>query len=455
MIDARERNIEIERNAVFGDKKQVKLISPCTPDNGIIRFSPEQLTKVQRKWTELEGRKAFFVPASGSGSRMFGFLFEFLTSGEGSVESRTFFEHFHELALATLLPKDVFVDKDRATKLKLAHFLLDQDQLNLANLPKGLIPFHNYPSMALTAFQEHTAQIEKMELGIESIHFTVQEGFEELIRTNIDLLDPKVSARILFSNQAKETNAICFSEDKSIAYEGEQLITRPSGHGALLKNLNEVDADVICIKNVDNVQHGTRMEDSREMWHTLLGVLAGFQEELKEINESNDASAIRDFCLKYQLCEENEVSEGIAKLVSRPTRICGMVRNEGEPGGGPFWVEKEGVVSKQIVEKVQIDPSQRDIMEESSHFNPVLIVASKRAVNGETLDLTQFSDPDDCIIVEKDHNGKKVKYRELPGLWNGAMANWNTIFVEVSSAAFSPVKHVLNLLDDAHLPKEK
>ena len=454
MTDKRERDIEIERNAVFGEKKQVMLVSPCSLDNGIIQLSKEQLERVQQKWSELEGTKAFFVPASGSGSRMFGFLFDFLNSGEGSVESRTFFEHFQELALASLVPSNALMDKDIASKLALAHFLLDQDKLNLADLPKGLIPFHNYPSMVMTAFQEHVAQIERMNLGIDAIHFTVQEGMEGVIRENINQLKPAVSSQIFFSNQSKASDAICFNERKELAYDDGKLIRRPSGHGALLQNLNDVDADVICIKNVDNVQHGTRIDDTKEMWQTLLGVLAGFQEELKEVSASNDPSMIRDFCLKYQLCENNELSEGIAKLIERPTRVCGMVRNEGEPGGGPFWGKKDGIVSKQIVEKVQIHPSQRDIMEKSSHFNPVLIVASKRTISGERLDLTKFSDPEDCIVVEKDHNGQKVKYRELPGLWNGAMANWNTIFVEVSSAAFSPVKHVLNLLDAAHLPKE-
>ena len=448
MSNTDHTTVETEKQQVFEGENFVKLIDPCCVNKGILRFTPEEKSHFQKKSNQLNGKKAFFIPASGSGSRMFAFLFDFLKSGESTVETRTFFEHFWDLAISKDIDRDFLKDRSLENRKKLVHHLLDESCLNLSKLPKGLIPFHNYQDKVRTAFEEQVAQIVSFDLGVEEIHFTVQEEYVDSIEQKIRPLLNGLS--LSFSNQLKESNAFCFTENGELATEKGDPIRRPAGHGALLTNLNDVDADVLLIKNIDNVQHESKSEETKVMWEELLGILAEFQEELSNLNEQSSQAEINRLCDKFGLRYGNE-EFSLDQLRNRPTRICGMVKNEGEPGGGPFWIEKnDGSVSKEIVEKAQISPDQKEVMEESSHFNPVLIVASKKNLSGERFNLLDYSDDSNCIVVSKDHNGQKIKYRELPGLWNGAMSNWNTIFVEVSSKTFSPVKHMLNLFDEAH-----
>lgn len=448
MSNTDHTTIETEKQQVFEGENFVKLIEPCCVNKGILRLTPEEKSHFQKKSNQLDGKKAFFIPASGSGSRMFAFLFDFLKSGESTVETRTFFEHFWDLAISKDIDRDFLQDRSLENRKKLVHHLLDETSLNLSKLPKGLIPFHNYQDKVRTAFEEQVAQIVLFDLGVEEIHFTVQEEYVDSIEQKIRPLLNGLS--LSFSNQLKESNAFCFTENGELATENGDPIRRPAGHGALLTNLNEVDADVLLIKNIDNVQHESKSEKTKVMWEELLGVLADFEEKLSKLNEQSNQEEINLLCDNFGLRYGNE-EFSLDQLKNRPTRICGMVKNEGEPGGGPFWIEKnDGSVSKEIVEKAQISPEQKKIMEESSHFNPVLIVASKKNPSGGRFNLLDYSDDSNCIVVSKDHNGQKIKYRELPGLWNGAMSNWNTIFVEVSSKTFSPVKHMLNLFDEAH-----
>jgi hypothetical protein len=245
--------------------------------------------------------------------------------------------------------------------------------------------------------------------------------------------------------------------------EGGQHVRRPAGHGALLSNLNALENELIFVKNIDNVQHPEKSESSFSTLKILGGLLIELKHDVHKLYENPSIEGLKILNQRFGLFDEAVVENcsdtiQIRDLLNRPFRVCGMVRNQGQPGGGPFWVKDSitGDRTKQIVEKAQIasTPDQLDILLRSSHFNPVLMAISPYSLTGEKFDLHHFADPSAFFIVRKDHNGTPVRYIELPGLWNGSMANWNTLFVEVDSESFSPVKTVLDLLDDAHKPKE-
>jgi len=235
-------------------------------------------------------------------------------------------------------------------------------------------------------------------------------------------------------------------------------LRRPAGHGSLLVNLNDIDADIVLIKNIDNIQHIDKSEESNETWKLLIGTLQQFENELKMLLENYSDQAFADLNSKYAFLAHSETLSKalLEKITARPTRVCGMVRNDGAPGGGPFWIEKSGEITKQIVEKVQIsgEEDQQKILRESSHFNPVMIVACKNDLHGNRLNLHEFSNDEQYLVVKKPYDGKMIYYRELPGLWNGGMYYWNTIFVEIPSKVFSPVKAVLDLIAEEHLSEK-
>jgi hypothetical protein len=239
--------------------------------------------------------------------------------------------------------------------------------------------------------------------------------------------------------------------------EKGEALRRPAGHGTLLQNLQAIAAEYILVKNIDNVQHFTQQEASNQNWEFLLGLQLELRAHLKSFVASNDFAALCAWNQQFGLFEQawllQQADQNWHALLNRPFRICGMVRNDGQPGGGPFFVEKEGVKSKQIVEKSQLThlPNASKLLLQSTHFNPVLMVLSPCDLNGQTHNLQHFKDAQACFVVEKNHGGEKVKFVEQPGLWNGAMANWNTLFVELPSAIFSPVKSVIDLLENAHL----
>ena len=238
--------------------------------------------------------------------------------------------------------------------------------------------------------------------------------------------------------------------------EGKE-IRRPAGHGALLENLNGLDEELIFIKNIDNVQHFNSSNYSLETWSVLGGLLQQFRAALSALSRNPDKAKLVELNDKYQFLSPAEINavrtnEELIQLINRPVRVCGMVRNEGQPGGGPFWVDDNGVISKQIVEKAQISHhgEQFRLMVKSTHFNPVMIALCPRDLQNEKVDLTAFRDNSKYFIVNKTQKGQEIKYMELPGLWNGGMANWNTLFVEISQKTFSPVKTVLDLLEEGH-----
>ena len=233
---------------------------------------------------------------------------------------------------------------------------------------------------------------------------------------------------------------------------------RPGGHGSLLENLQTLSSDLIFVKNIDNVQHFTKCKNSNEVWSFLAGLSIEIKSEIHKLTSNPSMASLSLFNSRFNLYTESEINaissvESILLLLKRPLRICGMVRNEGQNGGGPFFVSKNGIIQKQIIEKGQVDLAgdHAAIFFESTHFNPVMMVLDIKNEQGEIYDLFTFNDDEQFLKVEKNHAGKDVVFIELPGLWNGGMANWNTLFVEIGNEVFSPVKTVLDLINPSHL----
>lgn len=442
---------ELQKKQVFSGDVKVNLIAPCTPNNGIVVLSEDQKKAFRSTFEKSNAKPVFFIPASGSGSRMFQFLFEWLETKEEAPLVTEFFNKIKDLPFfkSRSFAGEVLKDKEAFVR-----HLLEPSQLNFGNRPKGLFAFHQEGDKFYSAFQDQVRQAFDL-VGEElEIHFTVQQKFEKEIETNIKTLNLPV--KLDFSYQHDETDAFCFDENENLIIENNKPLRRPAGHGALLENLNEIDADVILIKNIDNVQHSSKAPKTKETWKEITGLLYEFQNELKELALNYSDDKLIALNQKYNFLSSSEVEqineEKIQLLANRPSRVCGMVKNEGEPGGGPFWVESKGKVTNQIIEKIQIstEESQQKIVAESTHFNPVFIAASKTDCFGKRLNLLDYRDDEAFFVVQKSQHGKKVFYRELPGLWNGSMSNWNTIFVEIPSETFSPVKTIMDLMKEAH-----
>lgn len=448
-------NSLIQKAQVFDQQPTMNLIEACSLENGILRFSEEESAELIDKCDALASRVAFFVPASGSGSRMFDALYRFMESSEHTAGSEKFFAAFKTLAIYKALSEEQKAELEGKSEQEIARFVLEPAGLNLLRRPKGLIPFHCAEGKVLNAFQEHVLQISELFSTDPIVHFTLQDGFQDEVFECISKTVDTNSIDVSFSIQNRNTDAFCFDENRNLVADDGIPFRRPAGHGSLLVNLNDIDADVVLIKNIDNIQHISKSKASNNTWKLLMGTLEQFQTELKELRENYSDSRFTELNEKYKFIAPNEKlsKELLETLATRPTRVCGMVLNEGAPGGGPFWIEKSGELTKQIVEKVQISTAedQQRIMTESSHFNPVMIVASKNDLEGNRLDLHAFSHDEQYLVVKKPFNGKTIYYRELPGLWNGGMYYWNSLFVEIPSEVFSPVKTVLDLTASEHL----
>jgi len=352
--------------------------------------------------------------------------------------------------------------------------MLEENSLNFANMPKGLIPFHKYKKYATTAFEEHlyeTAFYASVNDNVY-LHFTFSEKHVPFFKKEFNSVKKRVSKKtktefhISYSFQKKETDTIAVNVDNTLFRdENNNLVFRPSGHGALVENLNEVDADIIFIKNIDNVATEEYVEEIANYKKVLAGKLLWIQEKafkylkevLKEEVPQEKINEIRSFLWnELNIKESPNDPKLIAEILDRPIRVCGVVKNTGAPGGGPFWVKNEyGEISLQIVEMAQInanDSRQEAMVSEATHFNPVDIVCGVRDFKGNKYDLTKYIDPKAGIISQKSQDGKSLKALELPGLWNGAMAGWNSAFVEVPLQTFNPVKTVNDLLNKEHRP---
>lgn len=481
----------------------VKLSSAATKDYGLIALTEEQekeyLNHYEEHFKGLEVIK--FVPASGAASRMFKHLFEFAEVYERNEAGKALFEKdksfnsvyyffqniekfaFYEDLKSVLQSNGLNIEKEikEENYALILHYLLDDKGLGYANLPKGLLKFHHYDDGNRFGIEEHLVEAAvygKNENGQAPLHFTVspehQEKFEEII-TQVKGKheeDYDLKFEISFSQQKPSTDTISVNpENKPFRESDDSILFRPGGHGALIENLNEIDADIVYIKNIDNIVPD-RLKSTTFKYKKIIGsYLAKTQEEVfefldlleegnpepEEINEMFDYLENQLFIeipAYIKVMDKMEQVDWLFEQFNRPIRVCGMVKNEGEPGGGPFVVENdEGIKSLQIVESSQIDFSMEDqaeIVKNATHFNPVDLVCTLKDFRGEKFDLKEFVNAETGFISEKSKNGKTLKAQELPGLWNGAMAHWITLFMEVPILTFNPVKTVNDLLREQH-----
>jgi hypothetical protein len=459
-----DKNILNQRQKIIKGQPSLKLVNPCKLGNGIVNFSLFLRDEIIRNFDNSTTSTCFFIPASGSGSRMFQFLFEFIDNTDattsGSIEK--FLNNLQEFAFFNKLPNEIknLSLYEGSNLEKFIRFLLDEEGLGLSNSPKGLIPFHKNGPFILNAFQEQVLQANKMIGNDVNVHFTINEKYESQILQTIKSIEDLTGNKfnISFSIQDPTTDSYTFnSEHEIVRDENNQFLTRPSGHGALLPNLNNIDADLIFIKNIDNIQNYNQSKNTENTLKYLGGIAIWFKEEIINLINKPSLDRLKELNKQFQFLSESQINNidinDLKNFLNKPIRVCGMVKNEGQPGGGPFWIEENGIISKQIVEKAQINniTEQFKIMIQSTHFNPVMIAAITRDLDGNKFNLEQFKDDSKYFIVDKTQKGKKISYIERPGLWNGSMASWNTIFVEIPSETFSPVKTVLDLLDKAHL----
>ena len=498
-VEKVERQIELfEEGLPFS-----QLVSAATIDNGIIKLTDQAIAKYSKLFNDKKDELSIlkFVPASGAATRMFKFLFAFLNDYDPSRESinsyinRTkdrdlsmFFiglEKFPFYDSVSEKLKKVYPDLDNLSTTEQRHkfvkAMLDEDMLNYGNSPKGLLPFHEYKNQVIsTAFEEHLFESALYSSSNEPtrIHFTISADHKDKFKEEFKRIEEKVENKtgskfdISFSYQKASTDTIAVTtKNEPFRLDDGSILFRPSGHGALIENLNEVEADLIFIKNIDNVVVYKYKEEVAKYKKVLAGMLLEVQEKAfkyaKQLHQGrvneDDLKTIAQFLetdMKVKISPEFYrytafyQIEYLLKKINRPIRVCGMVKNEGEPGGGPFWTKDEtGQVSLQIVESAQINKKQKRqkaILKKSTHFNPVDIVCSTRNYKGESYDLTQYVDQNTAFITGKTKDGKKLKALELPGLWNGGMADWNTLFVEVPLITFNPVKTVNDLLKAPH-----
>ena len=446
----------------------LNVVRAASPGDGVLVVgAAEADAAVERYEKESAGLGVVkFVPASGAATRMFKELFEFVNDGKRGKGIDTLLENIGKFAfwpeLRAVLPAGA---DDRAIVNAIVG-----DGLNYGRKPKGLVTFHAYPEGARKAVEEHLVEGAAYAAagGVVRIHFTVSPehvaGFEELLAAKVPLYEKRFGVRyeISFSVQKPSTDTLAVNPDNTpFRTDKGELLFRPAGHGALIENLNDIDADIIFVKNIDNVTTDARRGDTVKYKKALAGVLLMLQAQAFDYLQAlevggADLNPIVDF-IERRLCvklPENYDSAMLKRILDRPMRVCGMVRNEGEPGGGPFWaVGRDGIESLQIAEPSQIAPGERDVMRTATYFNPVDIVCGVRNSRGVKFDLTQYTDPATGFISSKSSFGRELRAQELPGLWNGAMSDWNTVFVEVPVTTFSPVKVVTDLLRPEHQPE--
>lgn len=475
------------------------LIAAATIGNGLLSFSKEEENTLKTFYKNNTHDLSImrFVPASGAASRMFKFLFNFLDSfkfGEETLEDyfkRTndkevafFYENlslfpFYKQAISQLNEKvkdyEVLTKGDRLYKF--IEFILSESGFRFGTSPKGVLPFHAYTSdHILTAFEEHLIEAAAcvQDLNVK-IHFTISEQhkplFENLTKEVLERVhkETKKEFELTYSFQKSSTDTIAVTEEnKPFRIDDNTILFRPSGHGALIENLNDLDADIIFIKNIDNVVTTSNRAEVVNYKKVLAGLLLKIQQQTfsflnqidNDLNDFNEVVVFMTNHLNVKFSDDfknwsfEDQKAFIVNRLNRPIRVCGMVKNEGQPGGGPFWTKDvNGVISLQIVESAQMDLSEQDqksIVNKATHFNPVDLVCGLKDYQGNSFELKDFVDKETAFISSKTQSGKALKALELPGLWNGSMAGWNTLFVEVPLITFNPVKTVNDLIKPGH-----
>jgi len=474
----------------------LKLEAPAAVDEGIKALSDKEkdrYMKIQADYAAEGHRIVKFVPASGAASRMFKNLFAFLSADYDvptTAFEKEFFDNIKRFAFRKALCDKCKADAamglckmiETGRYKDVVRNLLSKEGLNYGQLPKGLLLFHEYEDGPVTPMEEHLreAALYAASNGEAHVHFTVSHDHLEFFKQRVDEVKDKYEARygvkydITFSEQKPSTDTIAAEAggkgDVPFRNADGSLLFRPGGHGALIENLNDIDADIVFIKNIDNVVVERKVQPTVEYKKLLAGVLISMQRQAfeyleildrgdYELDDLMEMSAFVELQLGVSnpdvfLLDTQELAQYLRKKLNRPMRVCGVVRNVGEPGGGPFLAyNHDGTISPQILESSQIDMNNADykrMFTEGTHFNPVDIVCALKNYKGEAFDLTKYVDPRTGFISQKSKDGRELLALELPGLWNGAMSDWSTIFVEVPLETFNPVKTVNDLLRDAH-----
>jgi len=461
----------------------MKIVGPATPERGIRVLGPDMVNKAIEyyKGATVHG-KCKFVPASGAASRMFKDMFGGLSTLE---EGKDLPADAPGAKLAARIKDFAFYTPELfgepadtpEYRLKALRLLLKEDGLAYGSKPKGVLKFHRYPTEVRTAIAEHLVEAQQYMRNADgtcNLTVTISPEHTELFKAAVAEVLPEYEKRygvkynISFTYQDKATDTIAVTEDnKPFRKDDGTLLFRPAGHGALIHNLDKVREELVSIKNIDNVAHKKFLPVTAEYKQVLMGVALQLRDEifgyLRALDENPSVQLCneienfldRRLCIQIPLAHsEAERVEMLRAKLNRPIRVCGMVRNEGEPGGGPYIIAgKDGSTSLQILESVQInkaDAGAMQAMSNATHFNPVDLVCCLLDYKGNHFDLPKYVDPEAGFISSKSFEGRTLKALELPGLWNGAMSDWNTLFVEVPIETFNPVKVVLDLLRPAH-----
>ena len=460
-LEAVEKQVENFRQGF----EPLKVVSAASPTDGIVVLDAAQAEHYAAKFDNRDASVtvAKFVPASGAATRMFKELFEFVNEDKRGKGIDTLLQNIEKFAF---YPELKAVVTDFSDDKAVVSAIIKQG-LGYGSLPKGLVTFHSYENGARKAVEEHLVEgaLYGASEGVVKLHFTVspehKQAFVALLSERTAKYEQLFGVKydISFSEQKSSTDTIAVNPDNTPFRTDEgALLFRPAGHGALLENLNDIEASVIFVKNIDNVTTDALRADTVLYKKALAGLLLELQQQIFEAlasleNGTADVVAVAAL-LEQKLCvklPENYDVALLEKLLNRPIRVCGMVRNEGEPGGGPFWVANaDGTQTLQIAESSQISADDMHLMKDATHFNPVDLVCGVYAADGSKYNLLDYTDPATGFISSKSSGGRTLRAQELPGLWNGAMANWTTIFVDVPISTFSPVKVVQDLLRVQH-----
>ena len=443
----------------------LKIVRAASAGDGVQVLSEEEVASAVERYEKLseELRVVKFVPASGAATRMFKELFEYINEDKRTAGIDKLLDNIEKFAFWPELSEYVMPDSPDEEIVE----EIVVGGLGYGSKPKGLVTFHAYEDGARKAVEEHLVEgAMYARCGDEVyIHFTVSEehkgGFWDVLAHTQPIYEERygVKYNISFSVQKPSTDTIAVNPDNTpFRTDDGKLLFRPAGHGALIENLNDIEADIIFVKNIDNVTTDARRGDTIKYKKALAGVLLELQDQAFEYLKvlevgGGEIETIAEFVEK-KLCvklPENYNSQILKQVLDRPIRVCGVVRNQGEPGGGPFWVDQGGgIESLQIAESSQIAPEDMHLMKSATHFNPVDLVCGVMDSRERKFDLTKYTDPATGFISSKSSGGRELRAQELPGLWNGAMANWNTVLVEVPITTFSPVKVVQDLLRPEH-----
>lgn len=473
----------------------LKINSVATVGNGIKKFSQDEVAQCVNSWSEFQQTGSSiekFVPASGAASRMFKNMFAFATSGNKVPTTdfeKTYFENISKFAFYSdlnnvckkLHKQGVQELMAEGKYVEIAKAMLDSEGLNYGFLPKALLKFHKAAGgNSHTPLEEHLeegAQYAADKNHVVNLHFTVspehKSAFEKLLDEKLLLYEHVwgVKYNVTMSEQKSSTDTIAVNLDNTPYREPSgELLFRPAGHGALIENLNERDASVVFVKNIDNVVPSKLRSVTTKFKRVLAGYLVQIQAHvaamLQKLDEGKCSETELQDMLSYVETELsihsennagmdfNQLLEYLKNKLNRPIRVCGVVKNEGEPGGGPYLAyNSDGTCSPQILEAAQIDSSKPDaveLMNSGTHFNPVDLVCYLKDYKGNKFNLKDFVDSNTGLISMKSKGGVEIKALELPGLWNGSMSDWITVFVEVPIETFNPVKTVNDLLRPEH-----